>query len=213
MKFGILLSGCGFYDGTEVAEAVLAALALERAGARVVYLAPDVDQMHTVDHLTGGESEEEGRRVLVEAARVARGKVLDLADPLAAGLLGLVIPGGHGAVKNLMTHFAQVGERRELIDPVRRLLDDLSSREVPIGSISLGRTIVRAFHGEPLSADDMQMPATEVLVDERRRLVFTPGFLTATSMNDVAIGIDRLVAAMMALSAPRLRVIPGNRPC
>ena len=84
-RVGIILSGCGFYDGTEVAEAVLAALAVERAGARPIWLSPEVTQMHVVDHLTGSEAEGERREVLAESARIARGKVKSLAERLGGG--------------------------------------------------------------------------------------------------------------------------------
>jgi len=213
MKVGILLSGCGFYDGTEVAEAVLSALAIERAGGRAVHLSPDSDQFHTVDHLTGSECESETRHVAKESARVARGRLHTLDEFFSGELGALVIPGGHGAVKNLMTNFAAFGARRELLPSVRTLLSDLHDRRAPIASISLGRTVVQGFLGEPLSESDMQMPATEVVVDEERRLVFTPGFLTATSLAEVAAGIEKMVEAMMRLAAPRLNVIHEDRPC
>jgi enhancing lycopene biosynthesis protein 2 len=206
-KAGILLSGCGMFDGTEIAEAVLAALALERAGARVIWLAPEAAQMHTVDHLSGSEVEGESRGMLAEAARLARGKVKALAEQWPGELGALVIPGGHGAVKNLMTNFAVLGAPRELIAPVRDLLSDLTGRAAPIGSISLGRAVVCAFFNEPLSGDEMQMPAGEIQVDEGRRVVFTPGFLTGGSLPDVATGIDRMVRALLNLPARELHVI------
>ncbi len=204
---GVLLAGCGLYDGTEVAEAVLSALALEREGARVVYLAPEAPQMHTVDHLTGSEVEGELRGVLAEAARLARGRVQSLAETYTGQLSALVVPGGHGAVKNLMTNFAVVGERREPVPQVRALLADVTGRGSPIGSISLGRAVVQAFFGEPLSQEEMQMPATEILVDEARRLVFTPGFLTGASLAEVATGIERMVGAMLRLPSRGLQVL------
>ncbi len=206
-KAGILLSGCGMYDGTEVAEAVLAALSLERAGARVIWLAPDAPQMHTVDHLTGSEVEGEQRVIMAEAARLARGKVRSLAEQWPGELAALVIPGGHGAVKNLMTNFAILGAPREPIAPVRDLLADLAGRRAPIGSISLGRAVVSAYFNEPLSGDEMQMPAADIQVDEERRLVFTPGFLTGAALPDVATGIERLVRALLNLPARELHVI------
>lgn len=70
---GILLSGCGVYDGVEIHEAVLTLLALDRKGAKVVCMAPDIDQYHVVDHLTG-EATEEKRNVLIESARITGGK-------------------------------------------------------------------------------------------------------------------------------------------
>jgi enhancing lycopene biosynthesis protein 2 len=206
IKVGLLLSGCGFYDGTEAAEAVLAALALERAGARPIYLSIEADQMHTVDHLTGAEVEGETRGVLAESARLARGRIKSLGEIHPAELTALVIPGGHGAVKNLMTGFADLGTRRELHPQVRELLSDLAGRGAPIGSISLGRTVVQTFLGEPLPESDMQMAATEVEVDEARHLAFTPGFLTGASLVEVAAGIDKLVQALLRMPARELRV-------
>ncbi len=207
IKAGILLSGCGFYDGTEVSEAVLAALSLERAGARVVHIAPDIDQMHTVDHLSGSEVATDHRRLAAEAARLARGKVKNVTDQPPGELGALVIPGGQGVVKNLMSNFARLSAPRAILPEVRALLADLAQRKAPIGSISLGRTLVQTFLDEPLGEDDMQLAATEVLVDEPRRLVFTPGFLTGTSLSEVAVGIDRMVQALMRLSGARLNVI------
>ena len=206
-RVGIILSGCGFYDGTEVAEAVLAALAVERAGARPIWLSPEVTQMHVIDHLTGSEAEGERREVLAESARIARGKVKSLAEQHPAELSALIIPGGHGAVKNLMTHFAELGAPREVLPSVRELLTGLRERQTPIGAISLGHTVVRTFLGEPLSEDDMRTPATDVIVDEIRRLAFTPGFLTGASLSEVATGIDRLVQTLLRLATRELHVI------
>jgi len=207
INVGLLLSGCGFYDGTDVAEAVLSALALERAGARAVYVSPEVDQMHTVDHLTGSEVEGERRNVASESARLARGRLKSLDEIAAVHLAALIIPGGHGAVKNLMTNFARLGERREVLPGVRDLMASLAQRRAPIGSISLGRAVVQAFLDEPLSQDDMHLSAGEILVDEERRLVFTPGFLTGASLPEVATGIEKMVAAVLSMGASRLAIV------
>ena len=77
-KVGVVLSGCGVYDGAEIHESVLTLLALDRAGAEAVCLAPDAAQRHVVNHLTGQPVEGESRNVLIEAARIARGRVKDL---------------------------------------------------------------------------------------------------------------------------------------
>ncbi|HKY33452.1 MAG TPA: hypothetical protein VJV23_13040 [Candidatus Polarisedimenticolia bacterium] len=206
-RVGIVLSGCGFYDGTDAAEAILSALSVERAGARPIFLAPEVTQMHTIDHLSGSESEGERREVLAEAARLARGKVRSLAEQQPAELTALIVPGGHGAVKNLISGFGQLGVRRELLPSLRELLSGLTSRRSPIGSISLGRAVVRAYFDEPLSEDDMRMAAGDVEVDEERRLAFTPGFLTGTSILDVASGIERMVQTLLRMSTRELHVI------
>ncbi len=79
-KIGVVLSGCGVYDGTEIHESVITLLAIDRAGAEAVCMAPNVDQMHVVNHLTGEEVVGEKRNVLVEAARIARGDIKDISE-------------------------------------------------------------------------------------------------------------------------------------
>ena len=45
-KIGVLLSGCGVYDGAEIHEATLTLYFLDRLGADAVCLAPDINQYH-----------------------------------------------------------------------------------------------------------------------------------------------------------------------
>ena len=106
-KVGVLLSGCGVLDGAEIHEAVLVLLALDRAGARIDCVAPNVDQLHVIDHLSG-EVTGETRNVLVESARIARGSVRDVASAKADQFDALILPGGFGAAKNLCD-FATAG--------------------------------------------------------------------------------------------------------
>ena len=68
-KVGVLLSGCGVYDGSEIHEAVLTLLALDKAGVSVLCTAPDMDQFHVVDHISGQPTDEK-RNVLTESARL-----------------------------------------------------------------------------------------------------------------------------------------------
>ena len=49
----------------------------------------------------GEVAEGEIRNVPVEAARLARGEVKDLADALPADFDAVIVPGGFGAAKNL----------------------------------------------------------------------------------------------------------------
>ena len=99
MKIGVLLSGCGVYDGSEIHEAVLSLLELDRAGAEVLCMAPNRDQHHVINHLDGQEMEQ-SRNVLEESARIARGAISDLKGVSADSMDGLLLPGGFGAAKN-----------------------------------------------------------------------------------------------------------------
>ena len=80
---GVCLSGCGVYDGSEIHEAVLTLLVLDRAGARAICMAPDVQQLHVIDHRSGAVTGET-RNALVESARIARGDVRDVAEAAGA---------------------------------------------------------------------------------------------------------------------------------
>ena len=100
-KVAVILAGCGVFDGAEIHESVLTLLQLERSGAQYQCMAPNIDQLHVVNHLTGEVTEGEQRNVLVEAARIARGEVIDLAQACADDYDALIIPGGFGAAKNL----------------------------------------------------------------------------------------------------------------
>ena len=100
-KVGVVLSGCGVNDGTEIHESVLTLLFLNRAGAEVQCMAPDVDQLHVINHLTGEEATGDTRNVLVESARIARGDIVDISTVKSGDLDALIFPGGFGAAKNL----------------------------------------------------------------------------------------------------------------
>ena len=93
-KIGVVLSGCGVFDGSEIHEAVLTLLALDRAGAEAVCMAPNIKQVHVINHLTGEESPGEARNVLTESARIARGKVRDVENVKAGEVDALIFPGG-----------------------------------------------------------------------------------------------------------------------
>jgi len=101
-KIGVLLSGCGVMDGSEIHEATLTLYFLDKHGAEAVCIAPDKDQADVVDHLAGAATGE-SRNVLRESARIARGKVRAVGGVGVDELDGIVIPGGYGAAKNLCT--------------------------------------------------------------------------------------------------------------
>lgn len=54
--------------------------------------APNIDQMHVVDHLKGVPSEEK-QNVLVESARLARGDIQDLSKLSVKDYDAIIYPG------------------------------------------------------------------------------------------------------------------------
>lgn len=216
-KVGVLLSGCGVMDGAEIHEAVCAMLALDRAGAEIVCLAPDRDQADVVDHLRG-EPVRERRNVLVEAARIARGKIRDVAKVDPAELDALLLPGGFGAAKNLST-FAAEGEKAQADPGVAALLRGMHAAKKPIAALCIAPAVLAAvlgpeFHPELTIGDDpatagkveamgarhVAADAVGVVVDRKNRIVTAPCYMLATRISQVAEGAEKAVRALLEMA-------------
>jgi len=214
-KIGVLLSGCGVNDGSEIHEAVITMLTLDRAGAETVCMAPDVDQFDVVNHLTG-ETTGEKRNVLVESARIARGNIKDINKFQAADIDGLIIPGGFGAAKNLST-FAVKGKDAVVNEDVKRLLNDMVSAGKPVGAICIApATLTKALEGknpevtigndigtagaiEAMGGRHKECSVDMIHVDSNNKLVSTPAYMLGPCIKDVAVGIEKLVNKVLEL--------------
>lgn len=196
LRVGILLAGCGAHDGTDPFEAALAALALDRHGLRVAFLAPDGPQCDVVDHRSGTLDEAAApRRLDAESARLARGPLRPFDAAEVAGLGALVVPGGAGVVKSLLSGALEPGRAAELAEAVRGPLVALRARGAPLGAIGLGIEVLSRL--EPgLAIDAFALSPRTAAVDEARRLAWTPGFLGADGPADAAAGIDEMVKAL-----------------
>lgn len=217
VKVAVVLSGCGFLDGSEIHEAVLTLLALDRAGADVTCLAPDVDQIHVIDHRRKTPAEET-RNVLAEAARISRGKIGDVAKARASEFDAVVLPGGYGAAKNL-SNFASAGAKARVEPNVARFLREVQAAGKPIGAWCIAPAVLAAAlrdDAKPLTltigddagtaqaltamgAKHVTCPVDEARVDETHRIVTTPAYMYDARIAQVATGIDRAVAALLKL--------------
>lgn len=216
-KIGVLLSGCGVFDGAEVHEAVLTLLALSRAGAESVCFAPNVEQMHVVNHLTGQVMEGERRNVLVEAARIARGAIEDAASITAGDFDGLILPGGFGAAKNLCD-FAVNGADFSVNPEVSRIVRETHSARKPIGFVCIAPVIAAKLLGKQgvevtigndadtaaaiaaCGARHFECGVTEVHLDPIRKVVSTPAYMLGPDIGSVATGIEKLVQSVLEMA-------------
>jgi enhancing lycopene biosynthesis protein 2 len=216
VKIGVLLSGCGVFDGAEIHEAVITMLALDRAGAEIVCMAPDIDQYHVINHLTQ-EVMKEKRNVLVESARIARGNIKDLKGVKAADLDGLILPGGFGAAKNL-SDFAFKGPGATVNPDVSRLLREMAAAKKPIGAICISPAPLAKALGDKkpevtIGNDQGTAQAIEAMggkhhactvdmihLDAKNNVVTTPAYMLGPGIKDVAAGIEKLVAKVVELA-------------
>jgi len=214
-RVGVLLSGCGVFDGSEIHEAVLTLLSLDRCGAEIICAAPDTQQLHVVNHITTEEMNET-RNVLIESARIARGNILDLKDLDVETIDALIIPGGYGAAKNL-SDFAVKGPQAEVHPEVQRILEQMLAGSKPIGAICIApTTLVKALaqHApevtigtdqgtaaaiETMGGRHMPCQVDQIHVDARHKIVTTPAYMLGPGIKDVAVGIEKLVRQVLAL--------------
>jgi len=151
MKIGVLISGCGVYDGAEIQEVVLTLLSIEELGAEAVCISLNEQQHHVINHITGEEMSE-SRNMLIEAARICRGKIVEIGDIAPSEIDGLVIPGGFGSAKNF-TDWAFKGSEGEINPKVKLLLVNLVNIGKPIAALCVSPIVVaKAFEGSAIHA-------------------------------------------------------------
>lgn len=225
MKIGVLLSGCGVYDGAEIQEAVLTLLAIEEIGAQAVCISIDEPQHHVINHLTGEEMNE-SRNMLIEAARIARGNIVEISSISPADIDGLVIPGGFGSAKNF-SKWAFSGPEGEINPKVKLLLVNLINVGKPIAALCVSPVIVaKALEGSSIHANltigstldaspyDIESFAAglqstgsttemktvhEILVDQKNKIVTAPCYMMEASILDVRKNIRNAVEALRDL--------------
>ena len=218
-KVGVVLSGCGVYDGSEIHETVISLLALDRAGAEVICMAPDMEQA-VVNHLTGEQVDGVSRNVLEESARIARGDISDIAKVKAADLDALFIPGGFGAAKNLCD-FAFKGPDCEVHPEVFRLIQEIVAAKKPLVAVCIAPALVAKVLGadkmdpqvtigtdtetagavSSMGATHISCPVNEFVIDKENKIITSPAYMLASSISEAAGGIEKTVNALMEMLA------------
>lgn len=211
-KFAVVLSGNGVYDGAEIHEATLTLLAIKRLGADYSIFAPDIAQHHVVNHLTGEEMPET-RNVLVESARIARGKINNLNSFNAREFDAIIFPGGFGVAKNLCT-WAFEGPDCKVNSDVEKAIKDMASLQKPIGALCISPVIVAKILGnvdvtigqDKATADAVEKTGArhintshgEVVRDSRRPVFTTPCYMLDADIVQIADGAENIVKAILA---------------
>lgn len=217
-RVAVVLSGCGVFDGSEIHEAVSVLIHLSRAGAKYDCFAPDAEQMHVVNHLTGQPTNER-RNVLVESARIARGKIRPLAKLRAADYDAVIFPGGFGAAKNLCS-FATKGAECDVSPDAARVVREFHAAGKPVGmcciapviaakvlgtkaggpgvSVTIGSDEAAAGAIAAMGSRNVVKPVDQALVDETNKLVTSPAYMYDAPVHAVFEGIGAMVEQVLA---------------
>lgn len=226
MKIGVLLSGCGVYDGAEIQEAVLTLLSIDEIGAEAVCISVNRNQHHVINHITGAEMEE-SRNMIVESARIARGKIQEISEIDPVDIDALVIPGGFGSAKNF-TSWAFAGPDGTILPEVKLLLVNLINVGKPIAALCVSPVVLaKALEGSIISgnmtigSDKESSPydipsftaglektgmqtamktVREILVDQENKIVTAPCYMMEASITDIRKNIRSAIEALRDLA-------------
>ena len=214
-KVAVILSGCGVYDGAEIYESVITLLRLDQRGAQVQCFAPNIAQLHVINHLTGEEMPE-SRNVLVESARIARGEIKDIREADAEDFDALIIPGGFGSAKNL-SNFAIEGTGCTVQPDVLALTEAFAEAGKPVGLMCISPALAAKIYGpgvtctigndaetaaalNKMGATHKDCAVSDIVEDKARKLVTTPAYMLAQSISEAASGINKLVDRVLELT-------------
>jgi enhancing lycopene biosynthesis protein 2 len=225
MKIGLLLSGCGVYDGAEIQEAVLSLLAIEEAGHEAICISIDKDQHHVVNHLNGEEMTE-SRNMLIESARIARGNIKEISTISPADIDALIIPGGFGSAKNFTT-WAFTGPDGTILPEVKLLLVNLYNVGKPIIALCVSPVVLaKAFEDsnvklnltigsdkenspydissfskglEKTGAHPEMKSVKEILIDKENKIITAPCYMMDATIVEIRNNIKQAVEALGSL--------------
>lgn len=213
-KVAVILSGCGVYDGAEINEVVLTLLSLEENKIKYQCFAPNIDQHHVVNHLTGKEVTER-RNVLVESARIVRGKIKPLSKCEASEFAAIIVPGGFGVAKNL-SDFAFKGANVKVEKEFLAICEAFKNSKKPAGFMCIAPVILSKIYGKGvvltvgndketiaviliMGGEHKAATVNEIVFDKKNKIVTTPAYMLATSIIEAKNGIDILVKKIIEI--------------
>jgi enhancing lycopene biosynthesis protein 2 len=210
-KFAVVLAGCGVFDGAEIHEATLTLLAIAQQGATYDIYAPDINQFHVINHLTHQEMPEK-RNVLVESARIARGKIRPLSQFSAANYDALIFPGGFGAAKNLSS-IAFDGPNAKVNPDVEAAVKSMHKTGKPIGALCIAPAVIARILGnvevtigndpgtastiERMGGKHVKTTHGEVVIDRKNKIFTTPCYMLDATIVDIYHGARNIVNEIM----------------
>ena len=213
-KVAVILSGCGVYDGSEVHEVVLTLLAIEQQGASYQCFAPNIPQHHVINHVTCEVMADEQRNVLIESARLNRGEVDDLSELRGQDFQAIIFVGGFGVAKNLSSFaldresytansqvidvakcFAKANKAAGFMCIAPALLPFIYPKGIK-GTIGNDTATADLIAAQGLSHQEASV--ADVVIDEQHKVVTTPAYMSAQSISEAALGINKLVKYVLA---------------
>lgn len=211
-KAAVILSGCGFLDGSEIYETTLTLLELDKRGIEYQCVAPNRLQSKQVNHYS---QHEEGisRNCIDEAARLARSDVKDIVEVEADDYDFMFFPGGFGAALSLCD-FAEKMDEMNICSQVEKFASAMIQANKPAGFLCIAPVMIPQLYpsgvkmtigkDETIASVMTQMGAEHIecdemncVIDEANRVVSTPAYMLGERISQVHEGISKLVEAVV----------------
>ncbi len=215
-NIAVILSGCGFLDGSEITEAISTLVAIGHGGAASRCFAPNRDVPET-NHLTQ-QPTGHTRNVLREAARIARGDIHPLEELNVRDFDALALPGGYGAALHLCD-FAQKGSGGTIDPEVLRIVKAFHEAHKPIAAICIAPALMALAFGTQginVTIGDDQGTASEIektgarhtncavekfVVDSDKKVITTPAYMYGTAKpHQIFEGVSGAIDALLKMA-------------
>lgn len=210
-RVAVILSGCGCLDGSEIHESVLCLLHLASQGHFYRCFAPDIMQKKVVNHLTKEEMKTDHRNVLIESARIARGKIDDIGALNPDDFDALLLPGGFGVALNL-SNFAEDDKNFSVLESLKNIIVHFHKNRKPIGATCISPIILAKLFEDKIKLNmtlgtdknslkilsDLKMNAKsakvdEIVIDRENKIYTTPCYMLPEDLKGLSEGIEKLI--------------------
>lgn len=220
LNVGVVLSGCGFKDGSEIQEAVFTLYHLDSLNTKVLCMAPNINQSKVVNHITG-ESINETRNVLIESSRISRGDIKDIQDVNIKELDAIIFPGGFGAAMNL-SDLAEKGADLQVNPQIENVIKEFYNMKKPIGFICISPAVASKVLGNlntnnkpkltigndkgtaeiinKMGCQHIDSPVDNIVVYTENKIVSTPAYMYDSRPSEVFKGIEKLVKEVVSMA-------------
>lgn len=215
-KLAVVLSGCGFKDGTEITESISSLIAISEFGAEYQCFAPHID------YEASAHSDSPGtltlRNTFEESARICRGQLKSLEDLNESQFDALIIPGGFGAALHL-SNWAKEGAGAQVNAHLEKVIKDFHQSSKPIGAMCIAPTILAKVLGdetatvtigndqetaleiEKTGAHHESCDVTDYITDRENKLVTTPAYMYGDARpHDVFTGVRKMIKEVIEMA-------------
>jgi enhancing lycopene biosynthesis protein 2 len=209
LKAAVVLSGCGHLDGTEIREAVLSLLVLDQQEVEVKCLAPDINITQVINHITKKATQGK-RNILIEAARIARGDIYNIKEAKAKDFDMLIVPGGHGVVKNLSNIF----ENKSILPEFEQFVLEFFEAKKPIGAICISPAVIVSILSkksrikvtigddkeqliEKLGGEHIRCDTELSIEDEEHNIFSCSAYMRDENISSIYKGIKHMIESMV----------------